>query len=177
MVQGGKNPLREVKVHQRVPLDILLGKRPLLSMIKQLIWNIRGIGRPSKQRSLCRYVWQYKPNIIGILEPFITCDINYWKLKMGCSQILVNGNNKIWVLIFNDIEVISTFSSTQFIHLHGKTGGKEFNTTVVYAKCNKVERREIWNSLIDSSYGNIPWIIAGGLQYHTLGVGKEREQI
>lgn len=41
----------------------------LILMIKFIIWNIRGIGHPSKCRFLNSYCRDYKPDISAILEP------------------------------------------------------------------------------------------------------------
>ncbi|XP_042958231.1 uncharacterized protein LOC122293850 [Carya illinoinensis] len=39
--------------------------------------------------------------------------------------------------------------------------GFVFILTIVYAKCNPVERKNLWEDLVETSNGNLPWILCG----------------
>ncbi|XP_042964017.1 uncharacterized protein LOC122298309 [Carya illinoinensis] len=51
--------------------------------------------------------------------------------------------------------------SNQFVSVKVEEKGFVFILTIVYAKCNPVERKHLWDDLVEMSYGNLPWLLCG----------------
>lgn len=81
------------------------------------------------------------------LEPKMSSHANYMHRGFGFSQLISYCNSKIWVISdeFTHMEVV--IDNKQFLHFKGTHDQVEHLTfcSVVYAKCDRVACREIWD--------------------------------
>lgn len=49
--------------------------------------------------------------------------------------------------------------SNQLSTMRVEENGQVFLLTIVYAKCNQIERQTLWTDLEDTGSGNLPWVI------------------
>lgn len=74
------------------------------------------------------------------------------KVKLGFSHAVSNSISKIWTMWNDDIQCTVAQTLDQLIVMncnHGDVDG-DFLLAAVYAKCSKVERRELWGDLVSS---------------------------
>ncbi|XP_073118526.1 uncharacterized protein [Henckelia pumila] len=87
----------------------------------------------------------------AILEPMHLLDQEWLNTKFGFSSVIVNLNNNIWFYTTADIAVSVEFDHEQFLHLHLSSAlfPKDIYLSIVYAKCNRVLRRDLWKNLLE----------------------------
>ncbi|KAG2725982.1 hypothetical protein I3760_01G090700 [Carya illinoinensis] len=127
-----------------------------------LFWNIRGV-RSSKLR-LRNIIKKFKPNIIALAEPFLREDkITTLLGKYNCNSFVTNERHsgKIWLLWNSEISIQWLNGSNQFVSVKVEANRFVFILTIIYAKCNPVERKNLWEDLVEMSNGNLPWILCG----------------
>ncbi|KAH0771764.1 hypothetical protein KY290_015745 [Solanum tuberosum] len=80
--------------------------------------------------------------LIALLEPFQdTRQIQKYKRRLGMQYVNSNSNGQIWLTMQD---------------------GKQFLTTIVYAKCSAGERLELWDELYSINYNlSMPWLVGG----------------
>ncbi|XP_062075282.1 uncharacterized protein LOC133779324 [Humulus lupulus] len=133
-----------------------------------LSWNVRGLNKREKQRSLHAFC---SLNKIGIgafletklrgnkLEEKMASQFVGWKFYKGTAnegRILL-----VWQLNIMSVEVLQ--DSDQFIHAYVKElcSGREFYLTFVYGKTTIQERIQLWQDLSCLSFPVTPWLVAG----------------
>ncbi|XP_073138664.1 uncharacterized protein [Henckelia pumila] len=88
-------------------------------------------------------------------------------------------NNKIWFYSVNDIVISVLVDHEQFLHLKISSGLFPTNIClyIVYAKCNRVMRRDLWERLLECQpFDGCPWVVGGDFNIianpmeHSLGV-------
>lgn len=89
-------------------------------------------------------------SIVEILEHFAEVDkMNRLACMMGlpnfCSNVEVNG--KIWIFWSDDCEWEILSMTNQSLSRWFRFGEEKVLISFTYAKCNSMERREIWQSL------------------------------
>ncbi|XP_019224926.1 PREDICTED: uncharacterized protein LOC109206551 [Nicotiana attenuata] len=112
-----------------------------------LIWNIMSV---NTQQAFERLIKMHRRNhyqFIGLMEPKQQArTLERYTNRIGFSQAMSNVSNKIWLTL-------------KLNHTESKV---EFVLTLVYAKCDAVERIELWDSLYDiASDINLPWLVGG----------------
>lgn len=81
---------------------------------------------------------------------------------LGLNSVVANCNNKIWCLAKESLYLEVLIDSEQFLHLKVSTDeGQKLFCMFVYAKCDKVARREIWGSIRQILEENEAWMIGG----------------
>ncbi|KAI3465771.1 hypothetical protein Pfo_022434 [Paulownia fortunei] len=114
-----------------------------------LIWNIRGIGNEPSQKHLHIFGRIHQIKILAIMEP---------KVFSNCS-------NKIWCFINQEFECKILIDHDQFLHLEVKSQmlSSPFLLTCIYAKCDIIGRRELWDGLryITDQNESHPWLLGG----------------
>nr|XP_009803099.1 PREDICTED: uncharacterized protein LOC104248527 [Nicotiana sylvestris] len=87
-----------------------------------------------------------------------------YKARIGLAQAVVNVSNKIWAFIDEIFEVSILYNMTQQLTLrlmHSETH-VELILTLVYAKCDRTERIELWDTLYAmASDITVPWLVGG----------------
>ncbi|XP_059284863.1 uncharacterized protein LOC132038161 [Lycium ferocissimum] len=134
-------------------------------MIKALIWNIRSINTQQAFQRLVMLQRQYKCFIIALMETFQNCrHLQKYKRRLGMESAIPNVNGKIWG--FLDVvvqwEVLMDTEQQITLKLFHQDIGKEIIATFVYAKCDKVERLELWDNMYNlASTIELPWMVGG----------------
>lgn len=133
-------------------------------MVKIISWNIRGIGSKGSLERLHTLKNQYNLPLICLQEPLVDkSKIIKFKRKMGMNQALYNCSNKIWLMWTNDIHITILQDKEQHVHVKvDHNSCPSFYLFLVYAKCTKVLRRELWADLRTMA-SNIhdPWGVIG----------------
>ncbi|XP_075496416.1 uncharacterized protein LOC142533498 [Primulina tabacum] len=128
-----------------------------------LIWNVRGLRSSESQQRLHAHVKDKRVKILAILEPMIDLDVRFMTRRFGFSRVISNSSGHIWVFFAEDVMVECLFDHTQFLHF--RVSATFLPTTVfcsfVYAKCDYIERRQLWNSLHQVKPAQGPWLVGG----------------
>lgn len=139
---------------------------PTLMNQKILIWNIRGIGNAQSIRRLKILKRRYQLAIIAIIEPKkkTSCiDMYRSKLHMAHSVANLNDQARIWIFWEEEINILNIDHSDQHITVSVSSDlCRTFYFTIVHASCSMIERRKLWDYMIDFSTGcTDPWLIGG----------------
>ncbi|XP_019262022.1 PREDICTED: uncharacterized protein LOC109239885 [Nicotiana attenuata] len=130
-----------------------------------LIWNIRSV---NTQQAFERLIKMHRKNnyeFIGLMEPMQQSrTLERYRNRIGFSQAISNVSNKIWVFIDEVFEVTVMYNMVRqlTLRLFHTELHVEIVLTLVYAKCDAIERIELWNSLYAmASDMNVPWLVGG----------------
>ncbi|KAH0714422.1 hypothetical protein KY284_007327 [Solanum tuberosum] len=97
------------------------------------------------------------------MEPFQDpSELDHFRRKLGFDNAGVNCSGKIWYFWRSEWEGINILDIVQQVTIRFKIDSKFFLISVVYARCNALERLELWeelDSIIDRD--RWPWIIGG----------------
>lgn len=130
-----------------------------------LIWNIRGIGTESSVLYLKDIIRVHSPSVIGLLEPkHNSRGIGDFARKIGFEGYYHGEpiNNHIWIFWRNPVqlrEFTITYQCNSFYI--NWTGEGDVKMSMVYARCNRAERLDLWETLRQTSHTNDPWIVGG----------------
>ncbi|XP_060183147.1 uncharacterized protein LOC132613112 [Lycium barbarum] len=108
---------------------------------------------------------KYKFFLIGLMEPFQQAyKLESYRRRLGLEFLMSNVSGKIWAVVSDEFEVDVLIDSVQQITLRLSNWhiGMEMTVTLVYAKCDRIERIELWDSLYNlASNMNTPWLVGG----------------
>ncbi|XP_073047522.1 uncharacterized protein [Primulina eburnea] len=128
-----------------------------------LIWNVRGLRSSESQQRLHAHVKEKRVKILAILEPMIDLDVRFMTRRFGFSRVISNSSGHIWVFFAEDVMAECLLDHTQFLHF--RVSASFLPTTVfcsfVYAKCDYIERRQLWTSLLQVKPDQGPWLVGG----------------
>ncbi|XP_070019901.1 uncharacterized protein [Nicotiana sylvestris] len=130
-----------------------------------LIWNIRSVNTQQAFEMLIKSHRKNHYEFIGLMEPMQQArTLERYRNRIGFAQAISNVSNKIWAFIDEVYEVTVMYNFVQQLTLrlyHFETH-VEFVLTLVYAKCDAIERTELWDSLYYmASDMTIPWLVRG----------------
>ncbi|XP_049396567.1 uncharacterized protein LOC125860610 [Solanum stenotomum] len=97
------------------------------------------------------------------MEPFQNpSELEQYKRRLGFDKAGVNQNGKIWYFWNDDWEGSLILDTVQQVTIQFKKNEKDFLISAVYARCNAMERLELWEEL-ESIAENVrcPWVIGG----------------
>lgn len=104
---------------------------------------------------------------IALLKPFQQSrHINKYRGRFQISFMFHNYNNKIWCFVNHRFTVTLMKDTKQLIslYIHDQYIGTSNLVTLIYAKCDRVQRLDLWDSILSRANGNSdPWIIGGDL--------------
>ncbi|XP_019230596.1 PREDICTED: uncharacterized protein LOC109211515 [Nicotiana attenuata] len=108
---------------------------------------------------------QHHFEFIGLMEPKQQArKLELYRRRIGFAQAIANVSNKIWVFIDEVFDVTIIYDMVQQLTLrlfHTETH-VEFILTLVYAKCDPIERIELWDSLYYLARDmTTPWLVGG----------------
>lgn len=79
------------------------------------------------------------------------------------EKVIANCNNKIWVFLDANYDVVVIKDTDQVIHC--KVTSPQLQNHIlmsfVYAKCTPTERRLLWSEINNFSVSDTPWCIGG----------------
>ncbi|XP_070009723.1 uncharacterized protein [Nicotiana sylvestris] len=130
-----------------------------------LIWNIRSVNTQQAFEMLIKSHRKNHYEFIGLMELMQQArTLEKYRNRIGFAQVIANVSNKIWAFIDEVYEVTVMYNLVQQLTLrlyHSETH-VEFVLTLVYAKCDAIERIELWDSLYYmASDMTIPWLVGG----------------
>ncbi|KAK9732996.1 hypothetical protein RND81_04G036900 [Saponaria officinalis] len=138
-------------------------------------WNVRGLNKENKQKSVKWFMHNNNVGLFGLLETKVNsakvnnvisnmCD--GWSVSTNCRW---HSGGRIWVLWNPALFVIQFLEySPQLIHMNvcSRTCSAQFHLTMVYVFNGVHEREDLWGALkriADSING--PWAWAGDFNY------------
>ncbi|OMO49899.1 Endonuclease/exonuclease/phosphatase [Corchorus capsularis] len=138
------------------------------SLMKILLWNVRGAGSGEFFRIMKDLIRQHQPSIVGIMETRISqekAEKVVRKIELPKCHIVeglgfVGG---IW-LLWDDkkVDVQIDDSMFQAITISVKQDNNEWNFTTVYGSPAPTNREELWRYLGDENHSmQGPWLVGG----------------
>ncbi|XP_075499180.1 uncharacterized protein LOC142537557 [Primulina tabacum] len=128
-----------------------------------LIWNIRGLRGSESQQRLHAFVKEKQIKILTVLEPMIDLDQRFMTRRLGFSRVISNLSGHIWVFFAADVQAECVLDHAQFLHI--KVSAPFLPTSIfcsfVYARCDYIERRDLWSSLLHVKSVLGPWLVGG----------------
>ncbi|XP_009796364.2 uncharacterized protein [Nicotiana sylvestris] len=129
-----------------------------------MIWNIRFKTQRAFERLILMHR-EHKFQFIGSMEPKQQGKkLEKYRRKIDFPLAISNVSNKIWAFFSERFEVTVVMDMVQQLTLKvfDIEDQQEFYLTMVYAKCDAIERTELWDSLYAlGSDMNLPWIVGG----------------
>ncbi|XP_026429281.1 uncharacterized protein LOC113325274 [Papaver somniferum] len=133
--------------------------------MKVLYWNIRGLKRIQAKDKLRNLVKSFSPSLLWVAEPKIKVSSSAIKsLNLpGMSKMIIHNSShttkgNIWLFWNSSLsKPVVVSSSSQAITV--KVG--DVMVTGIHAACITVDRRDLWEELMDISQMNYPWMIIG----------------
>ncbi|XP_075099497.1 uncharacterized protein LOC142176265 [Nicotiana tabacum] len=106
-------------------------------------------------------------DFVGLMEPKQQAKkLERYRNKIGLAQAISNVSNKIWAFIDEVFEVTVMYNMVQqlTLRLFHTESHVEFVLTLIYAKCDAIERIELWDSLYAMARDmDAPWLVGGDL--------------
>ncbi|XP_060177980.1 uncharacterized protein LOC132607916 [Lycium barbarum] len=130
-----------------------------------LIWNVRSVNTKKAFKRLLTMHNRYSFFLIGLMEHFQKpYKLESYRMRLGLETALHNVNNKIWAFLDESWKVTILIDSEQ--HLTLRLSNLEVDTemivTLVYAKCDRVDRIELSDAMdyLENDMTR-PWLVAG----------------
>ncbi|XP_060202553.1 uncharacterized protein LOC132630976 [Lycium barbarum] len=105
----------------------------------------------------------HKFSIIALMEPFQHFrDIQRFRRRLGMRYAHHNCNGKTWFFINDniDVEVIQDTDQQITVKLSFQEDNKILMTTMIYAKCEALERINLWDNLYNlADQMKVPWLV------------------
>lgn len=135
-----------------------------------LIWNVRGLNRPSMQAEIRTKIQKMKLDLVILLETRVK-QTSYHSVSssvvpngwMESSNMNDGSSARIWILWNPRVTQVTISSkSAQCMHCEIKYGDLVFFLSACYGFNNYIQRKDLWNTIIQNSKSiKIPWIVAG----------------
>lgn len=104
---------------------------------------------------------------VAVLEPFVDMSkIEGYRKFLGFQYCKANVNGKIWCFWKHIDQAVILADNEQHLTINFKDNSDDKGVfiTSVYAKCTKVERTSLWDSLeVMNNYIDGPWCVWGRL--------------
>lgn len=130
-----------------------------------LIWNIRSFNTMQAFERVITIDRQFHFDFIALMEPKQHIrTVDQYRRRLGFEQVVVNVSNKIWVFIDQkfDFDILVNMEQQITLKMTDTDDHKEFIITMVYAKCDAIERIELWDTLYSlASDMTLPWLVGG----------------
>ena len=137
--------------------------------MKILVWNVRGLNHPLKQKEVVGRIRRLNANLVCLLETRIKQNkmqnifnrqFSGWKLLHNYTEAY---NGRIWFLWKDTLQVNLIASTSQSITCSIMKDAQQFYFSAVYGSNDGVERRRLWSHLysLNTIMSAEPWLIAG----------------
>ncbi|XP_042030068.1 uncharacterized protein LOC121777002, partial [Salvia splendens] len=107
----------------------------------------------------------YSVLFAAVLEPQTDSRPSFFSRRFGLQFRCSNTNGKIWIFSHRDWQVEVIDDSEQVLHVRVSAAIFPFSIylSVVYAKCSREGRYDLWNKLRDISLATdgAPWLVGG----------------
>ncbi|XP_073051335.1 uncharacterized protein [Primulina eburnea] len=123
----------------------------------------RGLRNTKSEQRLHALIQLKRVQILAILEPMSVLDPSSMTRRLGFHGVVSNVSNQIWVFFSEDVTVELVVDHEQFLHLKLSAPflPSDVFCSFVYAKCDYIERRHLWDSLIQVKPASGPWLVGG----------------
>lgn len=112
---------------------------------KIFFWNIKSINTQKTFERLLERNRRYHYSIIALMEQFQEpSQMEEYNRKLGFNNAAVNCSRKIWYFWKEEWEALVMLDTIQQVPVKFCHNSKSFIISVVYARCNVVERLELW---------------------------------
>ncbi|XP_073295874.1 uncharacterized protein [Primulina huaijiensis] len=128
-----------------------------------LIWNVRGLGNPVSQQRIHAYVKQHRVKVLVVLEPMIPLDQSFISRRLGFRSVIANISGHIWVFSSEYVNFECDLDHVQLLDVRVSAPflPSVLYCSFVYAKCDYIERRDLWASLLHIKPDMGPWLVGG----------------
>ena len=138
--------------------------------MKVLVWNVRGMNDPLKQKLVVDRIRNLKINVVCLLETRVkehnmkaihNRHFQGWSMAHNYTNNACNG--RIWVLWRGPVQVDIVDTMEQCISCGVTFGMQKFYLSAVYGFNEGIDRRQLWSHLISlkGSFSQHPWLVAG----------------
>ncbi|XP_060216615.1 uncharacterized protein LOC132644079 [Lycium barbarum] len=138
-------------------------------MMKTLFWNIRSVNTQQAFYRVQMLHRHHKFSIIALMEPFQHFrHIQGFRRRLGMRYAHYNCNGKIWFFVYDnvDVEILQDLEQQITIKLLFQDWNKSLMVTMVYAKCDHLERISLWDSLYNlADQMELPWLVGGDFNF------------
>ena len=135
-----------------------------------IVWNVRGLNDPIKQKAILGRIRDLQTNLVFLLETrvkehnmqnIVSRHLQGWRILHNYFAEARNG--RIWCLWNSLLQVELIDSMDQSITCGVTYGDKKFYFSAVYGSNEGIERRRLWMHLasLRSSIAHNPWMLAG----------------
>ncbi|XP_049394714.1 uncharacterized protein LOC125859004 [Solanum stenotomum] len=130
---------------------------------KALFWNIQSVNTQNAFGRLVDLNRRNNYNFIALMEPFqAPREIHNFRVRLGFDNAFVNSSGKIWIFWRNEWEGVVVQNAIQQLTMKFSWGGRIFFITSIYARCDAMERLELWEELEEMDTAGSPWLGGGG---------------
>ncbi|KAL0329291.1 UNVERIFIED_CONTAM: hypothetical protein Sradi_4915800 [Sesamum radiatum] len=121
------------------------------------------VGNAPTQRILNRVRKQHHLDFLAIMELMVPLDGRFMARQLGFLDVVSNCGNQIWFFWGPDVRCQVLVDHEQLLHvwLESNKWPEPLFVMAVYAKCDTVERRALWDALRAISVGASLWIVGG----------------
>lgn len=135
-------------------------------MIRQLIWNIRGVANNATLRRLKSLVRLHSISTLVLLEPLINSNkLDEYRIKLGFDVAFASPTGRIWLFCKSSVGIgFVDVSHEQVLHVELTYPGMDpFILSAIYAKSSRGGRSDLWSNLCSRKLlnGNLPWMVGG----------------
>lgn len=122
----------------------------MISMDNAVTWNVRSVNTEKDFQRLINLHRKHNFYLILLMEPWH--DINQLEVyirRLGIEYVIANMNGKILDFVDEDIDfqVLIDMEQQLTLKLFHRGLSKELIVTLVYSKCDAIERIKLWDSL------------------------------
>ncbi|XP_042016276.1 uncharacterized protein LOC121764297 [Salvia splendens] len=130
-----------------------------------MIWNAQGIANATTQGNFKNMIDMYSVLFAAVLEPQTDPQPSFFSRRFGLQFRCSNTSGKIWIFSHRDWQVEVIDDSEQVLHIRVTAAifPCSIYLSVVYAKCSREGRYDLWNKLRDISLATdgAPWLVGG----------------
>jgi len=130
---------------------------------KALFWNIRSVRSHKALDRLIDLNKRHRYKYIALMEPFQgPHELEQYKRRLGFQNAFCNCSAKIWIFWDEDWTWEVVRDNVQHLSVRFEAGSVKFMVTAVYARCDALERLELWEELEGLAKQNqYPWLVGG----------------
>ncbi|XP_027124270.2 uncharacterized protein [Coffea arabica] len=143
--------------------------------IKFIVWNIRGAANKESLRHIRSACRSNDIRLLILLEPLANVShLDSVQLFLGFDFAQSFLHNKIWIFWCSDARYSFVEAADQVVHIHVSfPSGSSIFISAVYARCNRIGRRQLWEALEHFSTSvTLPWMAVG--DYNVISSVEER---
>ncbi|XP_073042103.1 uncharacterized protein [Primulina eburnea] len=121
------------------------------------------LGTRAPNKGSMPIVKKHRVKILAILEPMIPLDHSFMSRRLGFRSVISNISGSIWVFSSEDVQVECVFDHAQLLNVRVSSSFLPISVlcSFIYAKCDYIDRRDLWASLLQIKPDMGPWLVGG----------------